>query len=203
MPRTATSRTNRDVLRGTKLEHNVFCRTSILITISACDLREQFLRSSSVSHQHAFPECDCGPKRRRIGGLRVLPWVLELGSWESLHGGFPCRPVSFIATPRPVPRLLTAVPGHAADCGLILRHVRANSWGSSVSARRRLVRAPRFSVGLQSLGRLGSLSARGPQCSVEGESLGPLGVGSEVSRSGASCVQSEVSPSGPWVFSRR
>ena len=40
-----------------------------------------------------FPQRDCGPERRRTGGPRVLPWPLELRGWESLHGGFPCRPV--------------------------------------------------------------------------------------------------------------
>ena len=50
MPRSVTGRKNCDALQGSKLEHHVFRRTGVIITSSACDLREQFLRSNSVCH---------------------------------------------------------------------------------------------------------------------------------------------------------
>ena len=54
MPRTATARTNCAVLGGSKLQHRVFRRTGVIPISSTCDLREQFIRSSSVYHQHAL-----------------------------------------------------------------------------------------------------------------------------------------------------
>ena len=68
---TVTTRKNYDVLRGSKLEHHVFRRTGVIIRVSACDLREQVLCSSSVCYQQACPSAQ--QRRARSGAAEEQP----------------------------------------------------------------------------------------------------------------------------------